>query len=81
MIYRLLVSRAAARGLAALAPAERTRLAAVIDALGDEAGPRGHEVLDADRRLYRLRVGRHRLIYRLHGWNLEVLAVSSPRSA
>jgi mRNA interferase RelE/StbE len=61
--YRIEVTRAAARGLAALPRRELERIDARIRALADEPRPRGVEKLVGRGDLYRVRSGDYRVVY------------------
>ncbi len=66
MMYRIELTRAAQRDLRALTPQNLERVDKRIQALKADPRPPGVEKLSAMREvLYRIRVGHHRVVYRI----------------
>ncbi len=62
--YRIRIKTSAIKELEAIAPKkERQRLAGRISALGREPRPRGCQKLAGEAERYRVRQGRHRIVY------------------
>ena len=63
--YRVELTRSAARDLKALGPDAGLRLLAAIDSLSTAPRPRQSRKLTGTTSSYRLRVGRHRVLYEI----------------
>ena len=75
MIYRIEVTPRAAKDLNALAVRERQRVADQIDALRTDPRPQGCRKLKGREDFYRIRVGDHRVVYRVEDEVLLILIV------
>jgi len=73
--YRIELTRAATRGLAALSARDRERVARVIDALALTPRPAGATALRGGPGLLRVRVGDFRVVYRVDDNARTVLIV------
>ena len=75
MAYTVELRPAAARALRKLAKVEQKRIGARIDALAANPRPAGAKQLAGPGKLYRVRVGDHRIIYQIRDAVLLVLVV------
>ena len=73
--YEVSLERNAVKALRRVPAKTRQRIVAAIDALAGEPRPHGHKTLDAKKKLYRVRVGRYRVVYQVHDDRLVVLVV------
>jgi mRNA interferase RelE/StbE len=73
--YTVTILRAALKQLEDLPREDRRRIAASIDSLADDPRPPGCEKLRREDGLWRVRVGRYRVIYRITDSALELLVV------
>ncbi|MCC7355861.1 MAG: type II toxin-antitoxin system RelE/ParE family toxin [Anaerolineae bacterium] len=80
MYYTVQIERAALASLKKLSIADRRRVTAAIDALAGNPRPRGAIQLKGQR-LYRLRVGRYRVVYEVRDNVLLVIVVRVTRRA
>ena len=77
MVYRVEIKPAARRDLDRIAPPNRPRIAAAVDALALNPRPAGVKKLhEADGDRWRIRVGDYRVVYRIHDDVLFVLVVA-----
>lgn len=75
MAYRVEVLRTAARELNGLAHPLRRRVIRAIRGLSDVPRPQGAVVLSGPDRIWRLRVGDYRILYRVHDDVLLVVVI------
>jgi len=74
--YRVLIKPTAAKEIEALdRKKDRQRIVAKIRSLGHDPRPHGHEKLAGQEDRYRLRSGRHRIIYSIGDAELVVVVV------
>lgn len=73
--WRVALTPAAAKALAAFDKPTRVRLAAAIDALANEPHPHGSIKLTGGAGEWRIRVGEYRIVYEIHGGRLLVLVI------
>lgn len=66
MAFRVEVLRSAAREIEGLPPPIRRRVTRTIGTLADEPRPHGVVLLTGSDRIWRLRVGDYRILYRIH---------------
>ena len=74
-MYAISYERKAERELLALPGEVGRRLAAAIDALSQEPRPRGCRKIVGEDRVYRIRVGRYRVIYEIRDDVLVVVII------
>jgi mRNA interferase RelE/StbE len=74
--YRIVIEPAAVRELKKLVPRVRQQVADAITALADHPRPEGSRKLSGSRSSYRIRVGDHRVLYRITDRELVVLVVT-----
>ena len=77
MIYRIELTKAASRDLAAIPKALLKRLDACILHLAADPLPSGVKKLKSNDGLYRVRVGNYRIIYRVEQEILTILIVKT----
>ncbi len=70
--YEVRISRTAERQLRKLERSEQRRVAKTMLELGDEPRPRGSRKLSGFDDVFRIRVGRYRILYSIHGDTLIV---------
>ena len=75
MAYKVAILPAALLQLAGLPRPDQKRVANKIDRLSTDPRPPGAQKLQTDRDLYRLRVGKYRVIYAVEDVRLTVLVV------
>jgi len=75
MRYKVLLTRAAERGLDALPKADLRRVRDKILALADDPHPPGSKKLRGEDELYRIRSGDYRILYQIDAGQLVVLVV------
>lgn len=75
MGYEIEIADAAKRQLRKLEPQIRDRVALVIDRLSEEPRPPRTRKLSGYDDIYRLRVGRYRVLYRIDDGNVIVLVL------
>jgi len=75
MAYRVVLRRSAARELSGLPQPTRGRLTRALDALSDDPRPTGAKLLTGPDRIWRLRVGDYRILYRVDDEVVEVLVI------
>lgn len=75
MAYRIVVRRSAERELANLAQPIRGRVTRAISALATEPRPPGAKLLSGPERIWRLRVGDYRILYRVDDGQVLVVVV------
>jgi mRNA interferase RelE/StbE len=73
--YGVVFKPAALRDLRKLPEDVKRRVAVRIDALANDPRPHGAEALQGEPDLYRIRVGEHRIIYKLEKKALVVLVI------
>jgi mRNA interferase RelE/StbE len=71
--YRVEISRTAERQFRKLEPDDRRRVARAMVALGREPHPAGSRKLAGYDDVFRIRVGRYRIIYSVEGRRLVVI--------
>jgi Cytotoxic translational repressor of toxin-antitoxin stability system len=75
MAYRVLLRRSAAHELANLPQPIRRRVARAIDALASDPRPPGAKLLTGPDRIWRLRIGDYRILYRVDDELVQVLVI------
>jgi len=75
MAYKVEVLRSAAHELEALPPPVRRRVRRAIVALSDEPRPHGALLLAGQERIWRVRVGDYRVLYRIEDDLVLVLVI------
>ena len=75
MAYRVVLLRSAARELDALPQPMRRRVARAIGALATEPRPPGVKLLSGPERIWRVRVGDYRVLYRVDDDRVVVMVV------
>jgi mRNA interferase RelE/StbE len=75
MAYRIVLRRSAARELADLNQPIQGRLKRAIDALSSDPRPPGAKLLSGPDRIWRLRVGDYRILYRIDDDVVRVLVI------
>jgi mRNA interferase RelE/StbE len=75
MAYRVVLRRSAARELAELAQPIRGRLTRALAALSSDPRPTGAKLLTGPDRIWRLRVGDYRILYRVDDDVVQVLVI------
>lgn len=73
--YRLDVLQSARRELARLPDPARRRIARMLDRLARDPRPGGAKLLAGPERIWRIRIGDYRLLYRIDDDRLAVLVV------
>ena len=71
--YRVEVARSAERQLEKISRSDQQRVVRTMLALAEEPRPRGSRKLASYQDLYRVRVGRYRIIYRVTDADITVL--------
>lgn len=75
MAWRILIAASARRALMNLPDDAARRIERAIDALADEPRPPGAHKLQGAEDLYRVRVGAHRIVYRIENRVITVTVV------
>ena len=75
MAYRISIDPAALREMKKFTPKVRQLVADAISALADDPRPEGARKLSGSRSSYRIRVGEHRVLYRITDKELLILVV------
>jgi mRNA interferase RelE/StbE len=75
--YEIRLHRSVIKKLATLDPRHRSRIRERIDSLRDEPRPSGVVRLSGDREVYRVRVGDHRILYRIFDAQLVVFVIDA----
>lgn len=75
MAYRVVLRRSAGRELADLTQPIRGRLTRAIGALSNDPRPIGAKLLTGPERIWRLRVGDYRILYRVDDDIVRVLVI------
>jgi len=70
--YEIRISRTAEKQLRKLTPDEQRRVAKAMLGLGDEPFPRGSRKLAGHQDLFRIRVGRYRILYSVYRSTLVI---------
>lgn len=73
--FEIALERNAIKALRKASASVRQRLTTAIDALADDPRPHGCTTLDAKKKVYRIRVRDHRVIYQVRDSELIVLVV------
>jgi mRNA interferase RelE/StbE len=73
--YSVAISRTAEKQLKKLPRADQHRMARALTALGDDPHPAGSRKLTGFDDVFRLRVGRYRVIYSVEGRRLLVIVL------
>lgn len=76
MRYEIRIDAKPLRALRRIEPKTRERLRKAISGLADDPRPHGSKKLSGKRALYRIRVGRHRVVYAIRDKLLLVLVVA-----
>lgn len=75
MGYRVVLRRSASRDLVDLPHLVRGRVSRAVGALADDPRPRGARLLAGADRIWRIRVGDYRILYRIDGEEVRVLVI------
>jgi mRNA interferase RelE/StbE len=75
MSYRVVLRRSAARELEDLTQPIRRRVTRAIGTLAADPRPTGSKLLTGPERIWRLRVGDYRILYRINDDMVEVLVI------
>jgi mRNA interferase RelE/StbE len=73
--YSIVFKKAAEKGLAAVNPRDRQRIAAAIDQLATTPRPHGCEKLSGPESLWRIRIGDFRVIYQIEDRMVTITVV------
>lgn len=73
--YEIEISRTAEKQLRKLPPADQRRVASVMLALADDPFPRGSRKLSGYEDVFRVRVGRYRILYSVSGRALIIIVL------
>lgn len=73
--YEIEISRTAEKQLRKLPPADQRRVAKAMLALGDDPFPRGSRKLSGYEDVFRIRVGRYRILYSVSEKSLIIIVL------
>ncbi len=73
--YEVVLERNAIKALHKASPRVLRSLEAALDSIADEPRPHGLKTIDSAKKIYRVRVGSHRILYQVQDARLVVLVI------